>query len=96
MHLLAEAQAGIKWYPHFRDALVRVTLTGPSPTCTIGDVLTVKYDYSHQRPEHETKSFQPFSSMCGSLVKRHDTKLMRNSHLPDEKVERVLRKVGGA
>jgi hypothetical protein len=96
MHLLAEAQAGIKWYPHFRDALVRVTLTGPSPTCTIGDVLTVKYDYSHQRPEHETKSFQPFSSMCGSLVKRHDAKLMRNSHLPDEKVERVLSKVGGA
>ena len=43
MHLLAEAEAGVKWFPHFRDALVRVTLAGPSATFTIGDVLTVKY-----------------------------------------------------
>lgn len=40
MHLLAQAEAGVKWFPHFRDALVHVTLTGPSPAFTIGDVLT--------------------------------------------------------
>jgi hypothetical protein len=95
MHLLAEAEAAVKWYPHFRDALVQVTLTGPATTFTIGDVLTVKYNYSHQKPEHENKKFKPFSDSLQGLVTRHDQKVMRNSHLPQEQVDRVLQKVGG-
>ena len=95
MHLLAEAEAAVKWYPHFRDALVQVTLTGPATTFTIGDVLTVKYNYSHQKPEHENKKFKPFSDWLQGLVTRHDQKVMRNSHLPQEQVDRVLQKVGG-
>lgn len=96
LHLLAEAEAAVKWYPHFRDALVHVTLTGPATTFTIGNVLTVKYSYSHQKPEHENKTFKPFSDSLQGLVQRHDQKVMRNSHLPQEQVDRVLYKVGGA
>ena len=95
MHLLAQAEAGVKWYPHFRDALVHVTLTGPQPTFTIGDVLRVKYDYSHQRPEHDNKLFKPFTDSLQSMISRHDAKLMHNSQLPANTVNRVLQRVGG-
>jgi hypothetical protein len=57
--------------------------------------ITIRYDYSHQKPAHENKGFKPFSQGVQSLVDRHDAKVMRNSHLPDDQVERVLRKVGG-
>jgi len=85
-HMLAQAQVGVKWFPHFRDALVHVALTGPVTTFTIGDILTVKFDYSHQKPAHENKQFKPFSDSLQSLVKRHDEKVMRNCHLPDEQL----------
>jgi hypothetical protein len=96
MHLLAEALVGVKSFPHFKDALVHVTLTGPAGAFKIGDVLTVKYDYRHQQPAHESKSFKPFSDSLQHLVKRHDSKVMSNCKLPDAQVERVLQKVGGA
>jgi Arc/MetJ-type ribon-helix-helix transcriptional regulator len=96
LHLLAQAESGLKWFPHFRDALVHVNLTGPTSTMTMGDSLKVQFEYSHQKPEHKTKSFGPFIDSVQGLVRRHDAKLMRNSHLPDDKVERVLRAVGGA
>lgn len=84
-----EVQASVKWFPRFRDTLVKVSLATP-PSATIGDSVKVSYSYCHKTPQVKYKEYLPLSQQVQNKLTEHDEIVMRNSKLPTHRVAEVV------
>eukprot|EP00961_Rhodomonas_salina_P096062 1291732-Rhodomonas_salina.3 len=87
--LSVETSNLVKWYPRFYDALVRVSLTGPT-SLVIGNTLSVRYEYSHKQPSTAFKEFLPLARFVDKQVSRYNERMMRNSKLSSDRVANIV------